>query len=118
MRPIVYTIIGGSGTKITSPVCPIDYYISPANIALSVVVTGTITYSVQYTFDDVFAAGYNPNAAGANWTDHPTLGTQTTTKDSNISYPVRGIRITSPASPSSSGIATLTIIQGGGGGLA
>lgn len=118
MRPIVYTIIGGSGTKITSPVCPIDYYISPANIALSVVVTGTITYSVQYTFDDVFAAGYNPNAAGANWTDHPTLGTQTTTKDSNISYPVRGIRIISPASPSSSGIATLTIIQGGGGGLA
>ena len=118
MRPIVYTINGGSGTKTTSPVCAIDYYISPANIALSVVVTGTITYSVQYTFDNVFAAGYDPNAASANWTDHPTLGTQTTTKDSNVSYPVRGIRIISPASPSSSGTATLTIIQGGGGGLA
>ena len=118
MRPVVYTIIGGAGTQVVSRVCPIDHYISPANISLNVVVTGTITYTVQYTFDDVFAAGYNPNAAGANWTDHPTLGAQTTTKDSNISYPVRGIRIISPASPSSSGTATLTIIQGGGAGLA
>lgn len=116
MRPVVYTIIGGAGTQVASQVCPIDHYVSPANIALSVVVTGTITYTVQYTFDDVFAAGYTP--ASGNWTDHPTLGTQTTTKDSNISYPVRGIRIISPASPSSSGTARLTIIQGGGGGLA
>jgi hypothetical protein len=116
MRPIVYTIIGGSGTQITSPVCPIDHYVSPANIALNVVVTGTITYSVQYTFDNVFAAGYDP--ANGNWTNHPTLATKTATADSNISYPVRGIRVISPASPSSSGTATLTIIQGGGAGLA
>lgn len=116
MRPIVYTITGGAGTQIVSRVCPIDHYVSPANIALNVVVTGSITYTVQYTFDDVFAAGYDP--ANGNWTNHPTLVTQTTTKDSNISYPVRGIRLISPASPSSSGIATLTIIQGGGGGLA
>jgi len=116
MRPVVYTIIGGSGTQIASPVCPIDHYVSPANIALNVVISGSITYTVQYTFDNVFAAGYDP--ANGNWTNHPTLVTQTTTKDSNISYPVRGVRIISPASPSSSGIATLTIIQGGGGGLA
>jgi len=116
MRPIVYTITGGAGTQIVSRVCPIDYYISPANIALNVVVTGSITYTVQYTFDDVFAAGYDP--ANGNWTNHPTLVTKTVTADSNISYPVRGIRIISPASPSSTGNATLTIIQGGGGGLA
>jgi hypothetical protein len=116
MRPVVYTITGGAGTQVVSRVCPIDYYISPANIALSVVVTGSITYTVQYTFDDVFAPGYDPT--NGNWTNHPTLVTQTITKDSNISYPVRGIRIVSPASPSSSGTATLTIIQGGGGGLA
>jgi len=116
MRPVVYTIIGGAGTQVVSRVCPIDHYVSPANIALNVVVTGSITYTVQYTFDNVFAADYDP--ANGNWTNHPTLVTQTTTKDSNISYPVRGIRLISPASPSSSGTATLTIIQGGGGGLA
>ena len=116
MRPIVYTITGGAGTQVVSQVCPIDHYVSPANIALNVVVTGTITYTVQYTFDDVFAKNYDP--ANGNWTNHPTLVTQTITKDSNISYPVRGIRVISPASPSSTGTATLTIIQGGGGGLA
>lgn len=118
MRPIVYTITGGNGSQIASQVCPIDHYVSPANIALNVVVSGTITYTVQYTFDNVFAANYDPNAGTANWTNHPTLVTQITTKDSNISYPVRGIRIISPASPASTGTATLTIIQGGGGGLA
>jgi hypothetical protein len=118
MRPIVYTIIGGSGAQTVSPVYAVDHYISPANISLNVVVTGTITYTVQYTFDDVFAAGYNPNAGSANWTNHPTLAAKTATADSNISYPVRGIRVISPASPSSSGTATLTIIQGGGAGLA
>jgi hypothetical protein len=116
MRPVVYTLIGGSGTQTVSRVCPIDHYISPANIALNVVVAGTITYTVQYTFDDVFAPGYDP--ANGNWTNHPTLVTKTVTADSNISYPVRGIRVISPASPSSSGTATLTIIQGGGAGLA
>ena len=64
-------------------------------------------------FDDVFAAGYNP--ATGNWTDHPTLTAQTTTKDSNIAYPVRGIRL---KQNSGSGTTTLTIIQAGGGGNA
>ena len=118
MRPILYTITGGNGSQTASQVCAIDHYVSPANIALNVVVTGTITYTVQYTFDDIFAAGYNPNAGSSNWTNHPTLVTKVVTADSNISYPVRGIRIISPASPASTGTATLTIIQGGGGGLA
>ena len=109
MRPIVYSITGVG----TSQVCPIDYYISPTNIALNVVVSGTITYTVQYTFDDVFAQGYDP--ATGNWTNHPTLTAQTATKDSNIAYPVRGVRLTTSAG---TGTATLTIIQAGGGGLA
>ena len=86
---------------------------SPTNVALNIVVSGTITYTVQYTFDDVFAAGYNP--ATGNWTNHPSLTAQTTTKDSNIAYPVRGVRLTTSAG---TGTATLTIIQAGGGGLA
>lgn len=109
MRPTVFTVTGVG----TSNVCPTDHYISPYNVALNVVVSGTINYTVQYTFDDVFALGYNP--ATGNWTDHPSLTAQTATKDSNISYPVTGIRI---KTNSGSGSATLTIIQAGGGGLA
>jgi len=109
MRPVVYTVTGVNN----SAVYPADHYVSPFNVALSVVVTGTITYTVQYTFDNVFANNFS--AASATWTDHPSLTSQTTTKDSNIAYPVRGIRLNTSAG---TGTATLTIIQAGGGGLA
>ncbi len=113
MRPVVYTLSDASGGVLYSRVNPVDNYVSPFNVALSVRVTGTANYTVQYTFDDVFAADYTP--ASGNWVDHPTLTAQTTTKDSNIAYPVRGIRI---ALNSGTGSVTFTIIQAGGGGLA
>jgi len=109
MRPVVFSITGVG----TSAVYPPDSYVSPFNIALAVNVTGTVTYSVQYTFDDVFAASFNP--ATASWTDHPSLTAQTTSKDSNIAYPVRGVRLNVTAG---TGTARLTAIQAGGGGLA
>jgi len=106
MRPVTLSITGVNN----SAVCPVDIYVAPVNIGLNVIVTGTITYTVQYTFDDVFAANYNP--ATGNWTDHPSLTLQTATKDSNIAYPVRGIRLTTS---SGTGTAALTIIEAGGG---
>jgi hypothetical protein len=107
MRPVVYTVTGTG----VSNVYPPDHYVSPFNVALSVLVSGTSNYTVQYTFDDVFAKGYNP--ATGNWVDHPTL-TGVATADSNIAYPVRGIRI---KANSGAGTSTLTAIQAGGGGL-
>lgn len=109
MRPVVYSVTGVGSSNVN----PTDHYVSPFNVALSVVVSGTITYTVQYTFDDVFAADFNPSTA--NWTPHPSLTSQSTTLSSNIAYPVRGIRLTTSAG---TGTATLTIIQAGGGGLA
>lgn len=109
MRP---TVLSVTGVGVSKP-CPTDHYISPYNVALGVKVSGTITYTVQYTFDDVFAKGYNP--ATGSWTDHPSLTAQSTAKDSNIAYPVTAIRLKTTAG---TGTATLTIIQAGGGGLA
>lgn len=106
MRPVVYTI---TGTGI-SGVCPIDHYIAPTNVTLGVTVTGTSTYTVQYTFDDVFANSYNP--ATGNWVDHPSLTAQTGSKDSNLAYPARGVRLNVTAG---TGTVRLTIIQAGGG---
>jgi hypothetical protein len=108
MRPVVYSITGTG----FSAVFPPDHYVSPFNVTLAVTVTGTVNYTVQYTFDDVFDSGFNP--ASANWVDHPSLTSQTTTKDSNIAYPVRGIRL---AGNSGTGTTRLVIIQAGGGGL-
>ena len=109
MRPFVSSVTGVG----VSSVYPPDNYVSPFNLALSVLVTGTVTYTVQYTFDDVFASGFS--AASANWVDHPSLTAQSATKDSNIAYPVRGVRINVTAG---SGSVRFTVIQAGGGGLA
>jgi hypothetical protein len=108
MRPVVLSVTGVG----SSAVDPLDHYLKPFNVSLAVRVTGTITYTVQYTYDDVFAVGYTP--ASGNWVNHPSLTTQTTTLDSNIAYPVRAVRLTTSAG---SGTATLTVIQAGGGGL-
>ena len=108
MRPVTYSITGTG----VSGVYPPDHYVSPFNIALGVTVTGTVNYTVQYTFDDVFAKDFTPSSA--NWVDHPSLTAQTTTKDSNIAYPVRGVRLNVA---SGTGTTRLTIIQAGGGGL-
>lgn len=105
MRPVVFSItgVGNSG------VYAVDTYISPSNMGMAVVVSGTITYKVQYTFDNVFAAGYTPSSG--NWFDHPTL-VGSASGNSNIAYPVTGIRLITTAG---TGTATLTIIQAGGG---
>ena len=108
MRPASYTVTGVGN----SPVYALDVYISPANVGLAVIVTGTITYTVQYTFDNIFATGYNP--ASGNWFNHPTL-TGSSSANSNIAYPATGTRLNTSAG---TGTATLTIIQAGGGGNA
>jgi hypothetical protein len=92
-----------------SAVFAVDNYVAPANMGMAVVVTGTITYKVQYTFDNIFAAGYDPTAGTSTWFDHPTL-VGTSSANSNIAYPVTGIRLITTAG---TGTATLTIIQAG-----
>ena len=105
MQPVNLSVTGVGN----SAVFPVDTYVAPSNMGLAVVVTGTITYKVQYTFDNVFAKGYDPTAGTSTWFDHPTL-TGTTSANSNIAYPVTGIRLTTTAG---TGTATLTIIQAG-----
>ena len=106
MRPTTVTV---TGTGVSVPI-PLDYYTSPVNVALGCVVTGTNNYTVQYTYDDVFAANYVP--ASGNWINHPTLVTKTTTADSNLAFPARAVRI---QSNSGAGSTTMTVIQAGTG---
>lgn len=105
MRPVNLTVTGVG----TSNVFPVDTYVAPTNMGLAVIVTGTITYKVQYTFDNVYAAGYSPTAGSSNWFDHPTL-VGSASGNSNIAYPVTGIRL---ATTAGTGSATLTIVQAG-----
>lgn len=102
--------VGTSGVGASKPIVP-DRYISPFNPSIVVEVTGTLNYDVQYTYDDVFDAA---QASSLNWFSITALTGQTTTKDSNLAYPVTGIRL---KINSGSGSGVLKVIQPGIGGL-
>jgi hypothetical protein len=83
----------------------VNHYADPVDIALGVVVTGTVNYTVQHTFDDV-----NDSAVTPTWFDHPTLAGQTASKDGNYAFPPYFIRITVN---SGTGTAKLYVTQAG-----
>lgn len=104
MTPIVLTQTGVGATGVAT----MDHYMPVFNVSIGAVVSGTATYTVQHTFDDVFALNFNPSTA--TWFSHETLVSQTTTQDGNYAFPVRGIRVNVTAG---SGTVTTTIIQSG-----
>lgn len=107
MRPIRVTV----GSVAASNTVPLEQYISPFNLGLgvSLSVGADLTYTVQHTFDDVFARNFNP--ATANWFSHATMVNKTTSFDGNYAYPITAIRLNVTAYVS--GSATLTIVQAG-----
>jgi len=100
MRP---QVISKTGTGTTAWI-PVDYKQSPFNVSLGAVVSDTITYNIEHTFDDVFDTTVTPTAF-----IHSVLTAQTTNKDGNYAFPVRAIRINNTAG---TGSTTLTILQG------
>lgn len=100
-----------TGVGDTTPVL-FNMYAGPMNIALgATIMSGAATYTVQYTFDDVNEAGYNP--ATGNWVDHPYLTAKATSSDSNIAYSVLAVRLRVTAG---TGTVRLAVIQAGGAG--
>ena len=77
--------------------------ISPFNVGFGVVVTGTVTYSVQHTFDD-------PATGFTTWFSHPTVAAETANADGNYAFPVTGIKVLVTAGD---GTATMNLIQAG-----
>ena len=85
---------------------PVDYKQSPMNLSVGcVVVSGTATYSVEYTYDDVFDSTVTPVAFALS-----TVTAQTASKDGVINQPVRAVRLNVTAGTSP--VVAMTIIQG------
>jgi hypothetical protein len=101
MRSIV---ISKTGTG-SSSVAPLDTYRNPFNIGIGVVVSGTVNYTIQHTFDDVFNSAVTPV-----WFSHPTLNALAVNADGNYAFPVRALKI---LVNSGTGTATATIVQAG-----
>jgi hypothetical protein len=81
----------------------INTNVTPVNIGFGVVVSGTVNYTVQHTFDD-------PATGFSTWFSHPTIASQTANADGNYAFPVTGVKV---LVNSGSGSATLKLIQAG-----
>ena len=106
MRQQIVTVTGASTG---SSVIATDHYISPFNVGFGATITGTVSYSIQHTFD-------NPQTvASPIWFFHPSTpsGTPVTAAlDGNYAFPVAAIRILT-SSATNTGTVKLTVIQAG-----
>ena len=101
MKAVTKTV---TNTGTSTPIL-FDTYISPFNIGFGVVITGSPTYTVQHTFDDVADASVSPT-----WFNHDDLVSETTSQDGNYAFPVTAIRINVSVG---TGTTTITAIQAG-----
>lgn len=76
---------------------------TPFNVGFGVVVTGTVNYTVQHTFDD-------PAVGFTTWFPHPTIASKTDNQDGNYAFPVTGIKL---LVNSGDGSATMNLVQAG-----
>lgn len=77
--------------------------VSPFNVGFGVIATGTVTYTIQHTFDD-------PAVGFSVWYPHPTIAAKTDNQDGNYAFPVTGIKVLVTAG---TGSATLNLVQAG-----
>jgi hypothetical protein len=101
MRPVTVSQTGVGN----SPWIPLDIHQNPFNVTLAVEVTGTVTYSVVWTTDDIWNVT-NPTAtAGPN-----NLQAATTNQVGDVVYPVTAVQLQVTAG---TGTAQLRVIQSG-----
>ena len=107
MRPVRVSV----GSQAVSRPIPLDVNNGPFNVGVGVAVTGgaTLTYTVQHTFDDVWAPGFDPTSAV--WFPNSSLAAKTASLDGNYAFPVTAVRLNVTAW--TSGTATMTVVQAG-----
>ena len=97
--------VGTTGVGASQTV-PLDQYLTPFNVSLSVVITGTVDVTVEFTFDDVFGDFPGPHS----WVPHPDLTNISADADATFISPVSACRL---LTNSGDGEAVLRIIQAG-----
>lgn len=105
MRQIVITLDAPGASQ----AIPMDQYISPFNVGFGCATTGAVTFTVQHSFDNPFAADYDPTAA--TWYNHPDVTGAVADADGNYAFPVSAIRLV--LAGGSTGSVTMTINQAG-----
>lgn len=94
--------VSRTGTGSTDAVV-INTNISPVNIGFAVIVTGTVNYSVQFTYDD-------PATGFSTWFDDVSITSKTGNEDGSINFPITGMKV---LVNSGSGTVTMKVVQAG-----
>lgn len=102
MRPIY---VSQTGTGSTAPI-PLDIQQVPFAIGIGCIVTGTVNYTVEHTYDDITAG------APTVWFSNSGITAKTANADGNYAFPVRAIRLTLN---SGTGSVQMAVLQGAGG---
>lgn len=103
-----YRAITQSGVG-SSSLLVVDHLRNPFALGLQAIVAGTVTdYNIEYTADDIQAAGYNP--ATGNW--FSAVDAAAASGYTKFDTPCRAMRITIVAG---TGSVTLTAVQPGPG---
>jgi hypothetical protein len=85
---------------------PLDRNLNPFNVSISgEILSGAVNWSIQYTFDDIFAS-----AGPFNWYNHSTLVNQAVSANGTILSPVRAIRV---VTNSGTGTLSTQVVQSG-----
>lgn len=95
--------VAKTGTGSSSAIV-VNTNISPVNIGFGVVVTGTVTYTIQHTFDSPGNGGFT------TWYPHPTIAAKSDNQDGNYAFAISGVKVLVTAG---TGTATLNLIQAG-----
>ena len=105
MRPQVVTQTNAGSTAWI----PVDWRSNPFNLSFGcVIASGTPTYKVEHTFDNVLDPSVTPTAF-----THEFVTASTVSDDGNYAYPVTAVRLTVS---SGTGVVTMTVLQPGGNG--
>ncbi len=103
MRPVVVTVSSAT----TSAPIPINWRLpGHFSVGIGCVATGTATYKVQHTFDDLFNPLITPT-----WFDNTEGSQVNVNQDFNYAFPITGVRLNVTAW--TSGTVTMTVISGG-----
>lgn len=94
--------VSKTGTGSSSPVV-INTNVTPVNIGFAAVVTGTVNYSIQFSYDD-------PAVGFTTWFDDVSITSKTGNEDGSINFPISAIKV---LVNSGSGTVTLNVIQAG-----
>lgn len=91
-----------------SAVAAPDHFQAPFNVGVAATLSGTATFSIEYSMDDPMAAGFDP--ATAKWFVAPGFSAVSASTGGSLTIPCRAICLNVA---SGSGTVTVDLIQAG-----